>query len=114
MMGMFEVNPQERAVWALRTAIRKAAQDAYGAEIVHEPIEGLTVTRRETLDDPLAGVRAARLARDVAIRELRRYAEQARGAGRGWEDVAAALNLDEQGPDDEPRDEQAYRLIVEG
>jgi hypothetical protein len=75
-MGTFEFTPQERAAWALRTAIRKAAQDAYGAEIVHEPIEGFTFTRRETLDDPLAGVRVARLARDVATGELRSYAEQ--------------------------------------
>ncbi len=112
-MGTFEVNPQERAVWALRTAIRKAAQDAYGAEIVHEPIEGFSSTKREMLNDPLAGVRAARLARDVAIGELRTYAEQARGAGRTWDDIAEALNID-QGPDGEPRGEQAYRLVVEG
>jgi hypothetical protein len=111
-MSSFEVTPQERAVWALKTAIRKAAQEVDGAEIVHEPIEGLIYTRRETLDDPLAGVRAARLARDVAIGELRRYAEQARGAGRSWDDVAAALTI-EPTTGGEPRDEQAYLLVVE-
>lgn len=112
-MSMLEVTAQERAVWALRAAIRKAAKEAYGAEIVREPIDGFTFRQRKTLDDPLAGIRAARLARDVAIGELRTYAEQARGAGRSWDDVAEAINI-EPGREGEPRDGQAYRMVVEG
>ncbi|MDN5854030.1 MAG: hypothetical protein L0K86_14520, partial [Actinomycetia bacterium] len=61
----------------------------------------------------LAGLRAAQLTRDVAIGEMRRYAEAARGDGRSWDDIAAASGI-EPSEDGEPRDERAFRLIIEG
>jgi hypothetical protein len=76
-------------------------------------MEGAETIRRVTLDDPLSGVRAAVLARDVALAELRKYAEEARGAGHSWGDVAEALGIETSDGGD-PRDEQAYRLVVEG
>lgn len=107
-----EVSPLERAAWWLRSAIRRTASEAFGGEIVRESIAGLTFSV-EALDDPLTGVRAALLARNVAVAELRRYAEAARGAGRSWDEVAEALGI-EASDDDEPRAEQAYLLLMEG
>jgi hypothetical protein len=80
---------------------------------VEVPIDGFAAITRRALDNPLAGVRAAVLARNVAARQLRDYAEQARGAGRTWDEVAEALGIaaDE---DETPRDERAYLLLVEG
>jgi hypothetical protein len=80
---------------------------------VEVPIDGFAAITRRALDDPLAGVRAAVLARNVAARQLRDYAEQARGAGRTWDEVAEALGIaaDE---DETPRDERAYLLLIEG
>jgi hypothetical protein len=109
----FEVTPQQRAVWELQTAIERVARDVYGAQIVQVPIEGFERATKRTLDDPLAGVRASLLARNVAVAQMRAYAEQARGAGRSWDDVAEALGI-EATEGDEPRDEQAYRLLIEG
>ena len=85
---MFEVTPLQRAAGELKTAIERVARDVHGAQIVPVPIEGFERATRRTLDDPLAGVRAALLARDVAVAEMRAYAELARGAGRSWDDVA--------------------------
>jgi hypothetical protein len=107
-----EVSPRERAVWWLRSAIRRTASEAFGGQIFREQVAGLTI-HAEALDDPLTGVRAALLARNVAVAELRRYAEAARGAGRSWDEVAEALGI-EASDDSEPRAEQAYLLIVEG
>jgi hypothetical protein len=112
-MSGFEVTPQQRAAWELRDTIRRMARDVHGAEIVQVPMEGFRTMTKPVLDDPLAGVRAAVLARDVALAELRQYAEQARGAGRSWDDVAEALGI-EATEDGEPRDEQTYLLLVEG
>lgn len=113
VMNGFEVTPQQRSVWELQTAIERVARDVHGAQIVQVPIEGIERATKRTLDDPLAGVRAALLARNVAVAQMRAYAEQARGAGRSWDDVAEALGI-EATEDDEPRDEQAYRLLIEG
>jgi hypothetical protein len=110
---MFEVTPQQRAAGELKTAIERVARDVHGAQIVPVPIEGFERATRRTLDDPLAGVRAALLARDVAVAEMRAYAELARGAGWSWDDVAEALGI-EATEDGEPRDEQAYLLLIEG
>jgi hypothetical protein len=55
-----------------------------------------------------------RLARNVALRELRIYAEQARGAGRTWDEIAEALGIEPTEGGGEPRDEQAYLLLIEG
>jgi hypothetical protein len=108
----FEVTPQQRAAWELQTAIERLARDVYGAQIVQVPIEGVERATKRKLDDPLAGVQAALLARNVAVAQMQAYAEQARGAGRSWDDVAEALGI--EAADDEPRDEQAYRLLIEG
>ena len=109
----FEVTPQQRAVWELQTTIERVARDVHGAQVVQVPIEGFERATRRTLDDPLAGVRAALLARNVAMAQMRVYAEQARGAGRSWDDVAEALEI-EATEDSEQRDEQAYLLLIEG
>lgn len=108
-----EVTPQERAAWELRNAIRRVAYEVHGAEIIEEPLEGSTIVTKPRLADPLAGVPAAMLARDVAVGEMRAYAEQARGAGRSWDEVAEALGI-EATEDGQPRDEQAYLLLIEG
>ena len=108
-----EVTPQERAAWELRNAIRRAAHEVYGAEVVEEPVEGYRVLTKPRLDDPLAGVRAAVLARDVAEGQMLEYAEQARDAGRSWDEVAGAVGI-EAAEDDQPRAEQAYLLLIEG
>lgn len=86
---------------------------SYGAQIVQVPIEGFERATKRTLDDPLAGVQAALLARNVAVVQMRTYAEQARGAGHSWDDVAEALGI-EASEDGESRDEQAYLLLIEG
>src|SRR4051794_16909607 len=77
VVSRFEVTPQQLAAWELQTAIRQVARDVHEAEIVEVPVEGYRLLTMPTLDDPLAGVRAAVLARDVAMGELLRYAEQA-------------------------------------
>lgn len=108
-----EITPAELATAELRNAIRRAARDAYNAEIVELPIEGFRSITKPRLDDPMAGVQAAVLARDVALGELVAYAEQARGAGRSWDEVAEALGI-EATEDGEPRAEQVYLLLIEG
>lgn len=107
-----EITPQERAAWTLRTAIRRVAQEVYGAEVVEEPIEGFKILTKSTLDDPLAGIRAAVLARDIAVGQMLTYAEEARGAGRSWNGVAEALGIESR-EGDTPRGELAFLLVVE-
>jgi hypothetical protein len=113
VMSIFEVTPRERAVWALRRVFQKAAEDVDGVTVVEVPISGMAAVTRRTLEDPLAGVRAALLARNVAARELRDYAEQARGAGRTWDDVAEALGISAD-EDDTLGGERAFLLLVAG
>lgn len=112
-MSHFEAPPRERAAWALRRVILRAAVDLTGTEIVQVRIEGMQTITTETLADPLAGVRAALITRDLAIAEIRKYAEQDRGAGRTWDEVGEALAIPAMA-DGERRDEQAYLLVVEG
>ena len=112
MSAFGEVTPLEQTAWTLRTAIRRAAQEAYGAEVVEEPIEGFKVLTRSTLDDPLAGVRAAVLARDIALGQLLAYTEDARGVGRSWDEVAEALGIEAR-ESEAPRGELAFLLVVE-
>ena len=107
------MTPQQRAAWELQTAIERVARDAHGAQIVQVPIEGFERATKRTLDDPVAGVRAALLARNVAVAHMLAYAEQARGVGYSWVDIAEALGI-EATEDDAPRDEQAYLLLIEG
>lgn len=111
-MAGYTSSPRERAAWSLRTAIRRAAQEVDGAEVVQVPIVSLPGATRQTLDDPLAGLRAAQLAHDVAIAAMREYAEEARGAGSSWDDIAAVLAV--EADEDEPRDERVYLMLVEG
>ncbi len=113
MSAFGEVTPQERAAWELRVAIRRAAQEAYGAEVVETPVEGFRVLTNTTLSDPLVGVRAAVLARDVALGQMLTYAEEARGAGRSWDEVAEALGIEAR-EGGALRGEQAFLLLVEG
>lgn len=64
--------------------------------------------------EPIAGVRAAVLARDVAAGRLRYYAERARAEGRSWDDVAEALGLARDDGGEWSRAELAYLHLVEG
>ncbi len=80
---------------AISATIRRAAVDVYGATATETPIPGFQVLTDPGIDDPLAGMRAAQLARNVAEREIEQYADQARGAGRSWDDVAAVLGIDQ-------------------
>lgn len=101
---------RERAAWAVQAAIRVAAREGFGAEVVERPIPGLSTVLQDV--EPLAGVRAAVLARDVAARQIREYAEQARGDGRSWDDIATALGV-EGGEGSVSRGERAYLHLVE-
>ena len=58
-------------------------------------------------------MQAALLARNVAVAQMQAYAEQARGAGRSWDDLAEALGI-EATEGDAPRDELAFLLLIEG
>jgi hypothetical protein len=101
----------ERAAWSLRAAIRTAAQEAYGAEMVERPIRGLSTRHRDV--EPIAGVRAAVLARDVASGCVREYVLQARSAGHSWDAIAEALGVEQvEGP--VSRSERAYLHLIEG
>lgn len=105
-------SPRERAAWDVRTDIRLIARDAFGATWTETPIEGFRALTRAGLDDPLAGVRAAVLARNVAAGQMLDYAEAARGAGRTWDDIAHALGIDPERHDG-PVGELAFGLLVE-
>ncbi|MCD2193590.1 hypothetical protein LQ327_09375 [Actinomycetospora endophytica] len=65
------------------------------------------------MTDPLAGVRAARLARDVAAGQLREQALHARGAGHSWDDIADALELTDTSDDSERCGQQLGELAWE-
>ena len=103
------MDDRERAAWSLRTAIQTAAREGFGASIVVRPIPGLSTVHRDV--EPSAGLRAAVLARNVATRQVRDYAEQARADGHSWDAVADALGLAQaEGP--LSRGEQAYLHLV--
>ena len=63
---------------------------------------GASRSRRSTTRWPASGPRCWRAT--SRWREMRAYAEQARGAGRSWDEVAEALGI-EATEDGEPRDE---------
>jgi hypothetical protein len=111
-MTTYDITPGARAVLAVQVQIRRAACHVYGATAVDTRIEGLPFMTRTDIDDPLAGIRAAVAACNAANAEIRRYAEQARGAGRTWDEIADALGIQ---PDrfDEPRGELAFMLVAE-
>jgi hypothetical protein len=101
---------RERPPWSLWAAIRTAAQEAFGAEMVERSIRGLSTRHRDV--EPIAGVRAAVLARDVASGCVREYALQARSAGHSWDAIAEALGMEQvEGP--ASRSERAYLHLIE-
>jgi hypothetical protein len=101
---------RERAAGSLRVAIQVAAREAFGAGMVERPIPGLSTVYRDV--EPLAGVRAAVLARDVALGRVLEYALQARADGCSWDDIAEALGV-EQGKGAVVRGERAYLHLIE-
>jgi hypothetical protein len=101
---------REWAAWSLRAAIQTAAREGFGASIVVRPIPGLSTVHRDV--EPLAGLRAAVLARKVATRQAGDYAEQARADGHSCDAVADALGL-AQAEGLLTRGEQAYLHLVE-
>jgi hypothetical protein len=111
-MTRYDISPSARAALAVRDQIRSAACEIYGATTVETAVEGFSFMTRTEIDDPLAGIRAAVTTRNAATAEIRTYAEQARGAGRTWEEIAEALGLAAD-QFDEPRCELAFALIAE-
>lgn len=83
---------RERAAWSLRSAIQVVAREVFGAQMVTRHVPGLSTPLQDV--EPIAGVRAAVFARDVAAAAVRQYAKQARGAGHSWDDIAQGLGLD--------------------
>lgn len=111
-MSAIDVSRREQAASSTREHVRRVAVNAYGAVEEREPIEGFHGLSRPVLDEPLAGVRAGRLVADVAAGALREWALRARGAGRSWDEIGAALDLPGAG-DDVPRAEAAWEWLVE-
>lgn len=109
--GFAETTPRERAVWSLQRAIQTAAREAFGAAIVERPIPGFSLPDRDV--EPLAGVRAAALARGVAADRLQHYAQQARADGHSWNNIAEALGM-EGGDGQWSQAELAYLHLIEG
>lgn len=108
--GLFEQSPRQRAIWSLRTAIQVAAREGFGARSVERPIPGFSLPDRDV--EPLAGVRAAVLARHVAVGRVWEYAQQARADGHSWDAIAEALGVERaEGP--LSRGERAYLHVVE-
>lgn len=111
-MAGFDVSPHERAVTRLRGVVREVAVEAFGARIVEASIPGFAVLTDRRLDDPLAGVRAALLARTVAEGQMYAHARDARAAGRSWDEIGAALDL--PALEFTSRAETAFGWLVEG
>jgi hypothetical protein len=101
---------RERAAVSLRRAIQVTAREAFGAGVVERPIPGFSLPHRDV--EPLAGVRAAALARDVAVRCVREYALAARADGRSWDEVAGALGV-ERGEGSVSGGERVYLHLIE-
>ena len=102
-MSAIEMSRREQAAWWTREHVRQVAVIAFGAVEQQEPIEGFHGLSRPVLDDPLAGVRAGRLVADVATGALREWALRARGAGRSWDAVGAALDAPRRTRQEHPR-----------
>lgn len=106
------MEPATRAGFDARDLVRRVAVEVFGAAAVEVPVAGFDLFTRRGLDEPLAGVKAARLVSDVAAGALREWALVARGAGRGWGEVAGALELDES-EDGASAAEVAWLWLVE-
>ncbi|SDH02872.1 hypothetical protein [Pseudonocardia oroxyli] len=111
-MTRYDLTPGARATLAMQDQIRRAACDNHGASLVETPVAGFTLLTRTTIDDALAGIRAAVAARNTASAEIRRYAEQARGSGRSWDEIAEALGIRADDHDELPAI-LAFCLVVE-
>lgn len=96
----------------VREVVRRLAVEEFGAQLIVEPIPGYQVLTCSRLDDPLAGIRSAREVQAVARRELLDFVNEARAAGRSWDEVGVVLDLPD-GPDDEPRGEAAFVQVIE-
>ena len=83
---------RERAAWPLRAVIQVVVREVFGAPMVTRHVPGLSTPLRDV--EPIAGVRAAVFARDVAAAAVREYAKQSRGAGHSWDDIAKGVGLD--------------------
>jgi hypothetical protein len=103
----------EDARGKLRHTILHLAVAGYGATRTEEPIEGYKILTNTVLDDPLAAVRAARFVRGSAGAEISRYVDEARAAGKTWDEVAEALDIEPDEDNYSSRAELAYRHIVE-
>lgn len=120
--GPGDPSRRERLAGQVRGWLHRLAVEGFDTETVWVPIGapgmssdmGSAMTRA-TVADPLCGVRAVVLARAVADRMLVEYAEDARGAGRMWDEIADALGLDEDDPTrpgDVGRAERAFEQIA--
>lgn len=107
-----EPNERERLAWQVRSQVHRLAVEGFGTETVWVPIEGLS-TPRAALANPIAGVRAAGLVRNVAARLIVDYVAEARGAGTAWDEIADALGLrDDDADSDVNRAERAFEHIA--
>lgn len=106
------LDARAQAAVQMREHIRRVAVDVFGAVEHEEPVEGFRVLTRTVLDEPLAGVRAARCMAAVAEEQRREWALAARGAGRSWDEVAAALEP-VQDEDGVTRGGVAYEWLIE-
>jgi hypothetical protein len=102
---------REQAARLVRMAIHAVAREAFGSRVVKHPVPELSSVARDV--EPLPGLRAAVLARDIATSCVRDYAHQARAEGHSWDVIAAILGLE---CTDEPasRGERAYLHVVAG
>lgn len=97
----------------VRSMVWAGAVEAFGATRLEDPIEGYRLLTRSRLDDPLAGLRSALLVRNVAAGRLIEFADAARAAGRSWDEIGAALDLEADG-EGRSRAEVAFEWLVEG
>lgn len=107
-----QADARQRAVWSLQQAVRTTAREVFGAAVVERAVAGLSIPDRDV--QPLAGVRAAVLACDVAAARVRYYALRARAGGSSWDDVAEALGVGQDDAGQWSRAELAYLHLVEG
>lgn len=102
---------REQAARLVRAAIHAVAREAFGSRVVKRPTPGLSTVARDV--EPLPGVRAAVLARDVTTGCVRDYAAGARSEGHSWDAIAEALGLEPTDPL-VSRSKRAYLHVVDG
>ncbi len=111
-MAEFGRSPRQDAAGQVRELVYRVAVEVFGARGVDTPIPGFRVLTDRQLDEPLTGVRAALLLRNVAEAQMYEHARAARAADRSWDEIGEALEL----PDYEfdSRAEVAFAWLVEG